>query len=713
MKIIILFLIVSFSGLYSQERAITARDGAIMMDAEVIIGLQTTVTLRWNLNEQAKQYIIYRKELGQIFTDTTIAILDSTIETWTDSNVEEGKIYEYKILGNSLGGINSGGLKDFNYYAYGYKAVSVNAPPFSGGRLLILIDSTMAEPLKDEIARYEDDILREGWTYSIRYVTRSEEFDGDKVKEVKAVIVDEYQKMAFDYIFLLGRVPVPYSGDIVPDGHTNNHKGAWPADIYYGSLNESIWTDNIVNSTSAPDRTKNIPGDGKFDPSFLYNGNWEIVVPTHAAVGRVDFYDMPAFEKSETELLRTYLDKDHKFRTGLMDIDKRAIVDNNFNAASLPGAFAWSGWANSASVVGKDNVVAGDWIYNETTKRDENLRDKTYLMAYGDGAGSYTSTSGVGTTADFSSNNMNAVFTMLFGSYFGDWDYKNNILRAAIASEPSILTCAWAGRPHWYTHHLGLDFPIGYSTKVTLNNVVDYLPLLIIQNNTRTFPEGLQLFTHVSLLGDPTLKVNPAPEQDNLENLSVVQEGEDTKLSWDMPSDGKVHKWDIFYTVDKSEKWHKVNESPIMENEYLDDFKFDGEITYLVREVIADGSPINPSIHGELYRYGRGNMAVITRTDVNNSKERNIDDIYLELAPNPSRDIVNIKFRTKVGNAEILIFDLQGQLVNKFTYNNVGNGVNQLVWNLNTKGKKLNSGIYIVQLINNNQSSTKKLIIKE
>lgn len=710
MKIIILFLIVSFSGLYSQERAITARDGAIMIDAEVIIGLQTTVTLHWNLNEQAKQYIIYRKELGQMFTETPLATLDSTIDTWTDSNVEEGKIYEYKILGNSLGGINSNGLKDFNYYAYGYKAVSINALPFSGGRLLILIDSTMADPLKDEITRYEDDILREGWTYAIRYVTRAEEFDGDKVKEVKAVIVEEFQKMAFDYIFILGRVPVPYSGDIVPDGHTNNHQGAWPADIYYGSLNESIWTDVSVNSTSAPDRTKNIPGDGKFDQSYLYNGNWQLVVPTHAAVGRVDFYDMPVFEKSEVELLRTYLDKDHKFRTGQVDIDKRAIVDNNFAASSLPGAFAWSGWANFASVVGKDNVLAGDWI---KATRDENLQDKTYLMAYGDGAGSYASTSGVGTSVDFSKNNLNAVFTMLFGSYFGDWDYKNNILRAAIASEPSILTCAWAGRPHWYTHHLGLDYPIGYSTKVTLNNVVDYLPLLIVQGNQRSFPEGLQLFTHVSLLGDPTLKVNPAPEQDYLENLSVVQEGDDTKISWDKPNDKLTHKWDIFYNVDKSEKWHKANVTPITENEYLDDFKFDGKITYLVREIITDGSPTNPSIHGELNRYGRGNMAVITRTDVNNSVERNIEEIYIDLAPNPSRDYVNINFRTNVGNAEILIFDLQGQLVNKFTYKNVGNGINQLVWNLNTNGKKLNSGMYLVQLVNNNQTSTKKLIIKD
>jgi len=708
MKLFILLLFV-FSGLYSQERAITARDGAIMIDAEVTQGLQTTVILKWNLNEQASRYHIYRKELGGIFVEPALAIMDTLVSTWTDSDVEEGKIYEYKILGESRGGINSGGLKDFDYYAYGYKAVSVNAPPYSGGRLLILIDSTMAEPLKNEISRYQDDILKEGWTYVTRYVTRSEEFNGDKVKEVKSIILEEYAKMPFDNIFLLGRVPVPYSGDIVPDGHTNNHKGAWPADIYYGSMNESIWTDAIVNSTSAPERTQNVSGDGKFDVSFLYNGQWGLVVNTSAAVGRVDFYDMPVFEKTETELLRTYLDKDHKFRAGQVDVDRRALIDNNFNAASLPGAFAWSGWANFASIVGKDNVVAGDWIKNT---RPENLQEKTYLYSFGDGGGSYSSAGGVGTSVNFAENQINSVFTILFGSYFGDWDTKNNLMRSAIASEPMALTCSWAGRPHWYLHHLGLDYPIGYSTKITLNNVVDYLPLLIIQNGQRSFPEGLQLFTHVSLLGDPTLKTNPSPVMDYLENLSVVQEGEDTKLSWEKPSDGQSHKWDIFYTVDKSEKWRKANDTPIITNNFTHDFKFDGEITYLVREVVEDGNPTNPSIHGSLQRYGRGNLAVIERNDVN-SVEIGANELELILGPNPANNYVNINFKTNVGNAEILIFDLQGQILNKFEYQNVGNGINQLIWNLNSNGKKLNSGVYLIQLVNNNHSVTKKLIIRD
>ena len=129
----------------------------------------------------------------------------------------------------------------------------------------------------------------------------------------------------------------------------------------------------------------------------------------------MDFYNITLFEKTETELLRDYLDKDHNFRTGEMNIQNKALIDNNFAASSILGAFAWSGWANFGSVLGKDNVISGDWIKN---KNPNNLQDSTYLMAFGDGGGTYISSGGVGASEDFAKNNLNSVFSILFGSYF-------------------------------------------------------------------------------------------------------------------------------------------------------------------------------------------------------------------------------------------------------------------------------------------------------
>ena len=51
-------------------------------------------------------------------------------------------------------------------------------------------------------------------------------------------------------------------------------------------------------------KQKNVPGDGKLDPSTVKPNSIEM------EVGRVDLADMPTFGNNETELLRQYLNKD-------------------------------------------------------------------------------------------------------------------------------------------------------------------------------------------------------------------------------------------------------------------------------------------------------------------------------------------------------------------------------------------------------------------
>ena len=54
---------------------------------------------------------------------------------------------------------------------------------------------------------------------------------------------------------------------------------------------------------------------------------------------------------------------------------------------------------------------------------------------------------------------------MLFGSWLGDWDSEDNIMRAVLATPDYGLTCAWSGRPHWFLQHMALGEPIGFSTR--------------------------------------------------------------------------------------------------------------------------------------------------------------------------------------------------------------------------------------------------------
>ena len=71
---------------------------------------------------------------------------------------------------------------------------------------------------------------------------------------------------------------------------------------------------------------------------------------------------------------------------------------------------------------------------------------------------------------NFAASDPQVVFTMFFGSYFGDWDSQNNFLRAALATTNYTLTSAWVGRPYWHFHHMALGETIGFSTRVTQNN---------------------------------------------------------------------------------------------------------------------------------------------------------------------------------------------------------------------------------------------------
>src|SRR5205807_7399155 len=118
-------------------------------------------------------------------------------------------------------------------------------------------------------------------------------------------------------VFLFGHVPVTHSGWYAPDGH---HLRAFPADVFYGDL-DGEWTDEMgVNFEPPRPETRNYPGDGVYDQS-------RIPSPVELEVGRVDLFNMPSFlPKTEKDLLRQYLDKDHRYRRGLLKVEAKGLA---------------------------------------------------------------------------------------------------------------------------------------------------------------------------------------------------------------------------------------------------------------------------------------------------------------------------------------------------------------------------------------------------
>jgi len=380
-----------------------------------------------------------------------------------DPAATKGRIYEYAVL------------RDVNPPATDYFWAGSGIPlRDQRGTVILLVERSQAEPLSVEIRRLMLDLTGDGWD-----VRRHDVAATQSPPEIKKIIRAEYDKApdSVKSVFLLGHVPVPYSGNTAPDGHSD-HSGAWPADVYYGAL-DGEWTDKSADH-DVEGRQRNVPGDGKFDQD-------EIPGRVQLAVGRVDFHGLPAFPANETELLRSYLNRDHAYRHGIMHAAKRGLIQDSF--VGHGEFFAYSGWQNLSTLLGPENVQNATW---------PNIQPGRTLWFYGCGPGGPENMAGFGNTTDLVKMPLESVFTMLFGSYFADWDATNNLMRSALATEGGALTCGWSGRPHWYVHSMGMGETIGDGLRRTQNNTgLDYIP-------TGTYSRGI----HIALLGDPSLRLH-------------------------------------------------------------------------------------------------------------------------------------------------------------------------------------------------------------
>jgi hypothetical protein len=477
------FIIINF--LHGQS----SKDASVMIQAQVDKSTPS-ITLTWQKTANVNGYLLFRKLPNQINWGVPLKSLTGQDTFYIDTKVSLGTLYEYRI--DKTGA---------NFSGYGYITAGIEIPVIENRDIiLVAIDSTMKDNLKMELSRLFTDLSGDGYIVKPFYVSRSASVVAVKEK-IKALYNEDTERTKS--LFIIGHVPVPYSGIINPDGH-GDHVGAWPTDLYYADVN-GVWTDDAVESSSAnPARIINKIGDGKFDQSLL-NSNIEL------QTGRVDFYDMPAFSKSEIALMQAYLNKDHDYRNKIFSVGKRAVIDDNFGYFGGE-AFAASGYNNFASLVGSDNVVADDYF---TTLSKEGAG---YLWSYGCGGGWYSGAGGVGSTDDFAKSDLNSVFTLLFGSYFGDWDVPNSFLRAPLA-QGKTLTCSWSGRPHHQYHHMALGNSIGYSFTKTLNNN-NYFPNIYGINGK---------WIHNSLMGDPTLRNDVLSPPQNIE-ASATKSG--VKIDW-------------------------------------------------------------------------------------------------------------------------------------------------------------------------------------
>jgi hypothetical protein len=443
-------------------------------------GFAPQVVLSWQNDTTASRYVVY-KRLYEVDKFEKLAEVSGGANTFSDLDPMYGKVAEYKVEK-----VFSDGKQLISTYAYKALAWDANLVSEDWKTLLILVDNTLAFSISSKLEMYRREIEKQGWRAIYKYVPRVESFNAKAVLNNKEMIKAVYKQTPnLKAILILGRVAIPYSGNTAPDGHGDDnplpHKGAYPADVFYGDLDTRDWTDNKVsNDKSAFPRQHNYINDGKWDDS-------NIPSKVELAVGRVDFFDLPFFKESEAEMINNYLQKDIDYRSGVMKADNDAILYDGFD--SRQAGYAADGWNNLTSLYGRDNVV-------EMRVREEIIKN-SYEMVYANANGGIDNISDAIYSGEIAEKGYKGIHNMIFGSYNVDWDSESNLLRSIIASKPMALTSVWATRPFWTYFKLGLGETFGEALLSTQNNRSEYVYPSVVYNGG----------VHIALMGDPTLSL--------------------------------------------------------------------------------------------------------------------------------------------------------------------------------------------------------------
>lgn len=638
--ITVIAFLFSVSSVFSQ----VAQDQVLPLLAQNQDGV---ISLHWAKDESfTGNYTVSRRAIGERTWNQLVTTADTF---YTDNNMIVGDAYEF-FVSKQFGAQTL----SLGYTLVGFEFVP---NPIKGGAIVIL-DSTHVTALRNQVNIFIDDLEQEGWDVTLMYAGRTEE-----VTAIKSRIVDLASSSSnAEALIIIGHVPVPYSGNftrfgtVPPDGHiegSGNHTGAWAADAYYGDL-DGNWTDNTANHVDAKlDRGDNVPGDGKFDQSKLPSD-------IELQVGRIDFYDMPAFQKTEEELLLDYLERNHAYRTGDWKVEERALIDDNFANFNL----ASTGYHSFSCFYEEKRIDNGaDYV--------EAQRENGYLWSYGCGGGSFTSCNGLfngqARTSDIAEDTLKNVFTILGGSFFGDWDIRDNFLRAPLCNQS--LVSFWGGLPKWYIHHMALGWNIGYGARISMNNQSDYFNGQF--NNSH-------YSIHIALMGDPTLTMHGISRPTD---LSAKSNGNDVELNW-TAADGDIDGYFLF-RWDTSGVVKQVNSTLITGTNYTDEGNwFSGDYVYTVK-----AAKLHENQSGSYYNLSGGDFARVSHV---NSIGK-VAEIEINVHPSPANDEINIK-TNETKEIKVEIYSTNGQLVHQCS----------LIGNKQIDISEFGNGVYLIKSLNEN-----------
>ncbi len=613
------------------------------------------ITLNWVPDPNALTYTVDRK-LKTDIAWTFLANVSVAANTYVDNTVNVGEAWEYRITKTT---------PQLTGYGYIYAGLELAETDFRGTALL-LIDTNFYNAIASEIDQMELDLIGDGYSVVKNIV---DPIIG--VQAIRNIITQEYINgdSALTTVISIGHLPAAYSGNFAPDGHAER-VGAQPTDGFYGDI-DGVWTDSYVTVVNTGVIfSPNIPADGNFDTDTFPSA-------IELQVGRIDMHNMTGFSLSEGNLLKQYLNRDHDFKLKVFDPGYRALMNTTMDH-TLPTTSAGA-WRSFSPMFG-NSIKEMNTNYAGITEFMDSLTNQSYMWTHMAGGGSDTSMStDVFTSTGCINNPINTVFMQMYGSYFVEW-YKgssyftNNLLRAPMASNGTTLATMWSGKaPYWHMHHMALGETIGYSTVTNQNNYSTYVA------GTNSLRHGI----HMSLMGDPTLKMHIVAPISNL-NATVGSGGVTVDLNWTASTDSNIVGYNIYRADNIYGSFVKLNTIHITSTSYMDLTPLAGNSVYMVRAVKLENRS-----SASYYNLSTGIIDSVFTT----LGDPSILDENFTIYPNPTTDVLNFSMELE----RVEVYNVYGQLV----LTNILNAKSISVENLA-------NGIYFIRSGNIN----KKFIVK-
>lgn len=660
-------LFCSFS-VYSQSGP---KDHVIQAWSQVDAAKQS-VKLTWLKPYGSSTVSIYKKLKTDLTFASAIKTVLATDTTYTDTAIKPGVMYEY-MLQQTIN--TSTGAR-----AYGVVATGIALPPVTDfKRLLLIIPENVYDSMGLLYDTLYNDLVGDGYRIQLSKVPAN-----SKDTFIKKIVSSYYYGAPSipTSVFLFGHVAVPYCGslsgqqneDYPADAHVPDHNGAWAADGYYSDV-DGIFTDYNTIIDGSRTANKNNPSDGKWDQHFFPS------LP-EVMVGRVDLSSLSDLGVSEMNLYRRYIRKLHQYKMARINVPRKGYIDERLGllGTEAPGRTTWT---NLSPLFGPKNVTKGTNYFTD-------LKAAPYLFAMESSTGGYNSYNGIGTTVNYK-DTIKSVFNTSFGSYFGDWDINNNILRGCLGSPGYTLTNAWNGRPQWYFQHMGMGENIGYSTLVSQLNFID--------NDHQTYYAGaFPGRTTINLMGDPTLRLHVVSPVENIV-ANATNGNKSVVLNWNVSKDPEVIGYYVYRSNAIDGKFEPVVTWQVKTNTLTDNLPYSGKNIYMVRAV-----KLETSSTGTYYNQSIGTFTSISGMIGRNLGVEQFNPLQITLFPNPSNSGNFTLIRNNIGSEmKVNVCDVQGRTINAVIWNKGENNIK-----LNIQSSK---GVYFVKIASGSEIKTIKTIV--